>query len=379
MSQITMKESLSAIIERRTAFKKRLLQIQPDYTYSFGEFVETTSYRYKSTPKDSGLTARQIKYDIGKLQKAIRPRRVLFFKSGLQVKDDEDGTSFGQRRQRAQDVKECLGEALWDFLLGKQWRGSASESSLSLLDDSSPPVSESLRLRAKALRRRNQLFFAADAGSSTLAAISALLKAEKIPLEIGIEEDKTTRENYRLVEPVILTNSFPIAEAVADSGKHRWSFIVEFVGGIMRPGRNCTTGELTSVWLHVCSAEGRVGTLDLAIIGVTGVTIGMDGIPAVACDDPEEAALKRKFLSMASNGEVGSGIRVMIFHAAKLLYPEARCRFAVITKSMVDLIVVDAGENENEASAVKNFVECLKPLGVDVLVVKNPKNQRCAS
>jgi hypothetical protein len=374
-----MKESLSEIKARRTALKERVLQILPNQTYSFVEFLSSTRYRYKIQKDKKGkeaeneLTERQIKYDLKALEVAIRPRRIVFLKGGLQAKDDEEGTSFGRRKQRSHEIKERLGDALWDLLLGPQWRGASdSNISTSLLDASSPPISNALELRAQALRRRNQLYFAADAGSSTLAVITSLLQAERIPLEISVEPKKTGPENYRIVEPVLLTNSFPIAEAVAGSGKHRWSFIVEFIGGIMRPGRNCTTGELTSVWLHVCCAEGRIGTLDLAIVGVTGVTIGMDGVPIVACDDAEEATLKRKFLSMAGNGEPGSGIRVMVFHAAKLLFPEARCRFAVVTKSMVDLIVVNVGGNEQEREVVRSFVETITKLSVDVLVVSQP-------
>jgi DeoR/GlpR family transcriptional regulator of sugar metabolism len=373
-----MKESISAITARRTAFKETILRLKANQPYTFEQFAKAAQYQYKIKKGSEGLTERQIKYDLAKLEEAIRPRRVIFVSGGLEIKDDEEATSFGQRKRSAHDVKELIGAGLWHFMLGEGWHGSEPRPKPDYtLHTSKEQVKEQLLMKKRALTLRNQIYMAADAGSSTLAAIKVLLSAEHVPLEIrNTKEPHDSPDNsgssapldYRIIEPVLLTNSFPIAEAVASSGRHRWSFVIEFIGGIMRPGRNCTTGELTSVWLHVCCAEGRMGTLDLAIVGVTGVTFGHNGILAVACDDAEEAALKRKFLEMASNG-----LRVMMFHAAKLLFPEARCRFAVITKSMVDVIAVDSGSNEMEHLAVKRLIDSVTPLGVGVLVMKNPK------
>lgn len=370
-------ESPSTINARRTAFKEQILKLKTNQPYSFAEFAKAAKFQYK--PEHGvGLTERQIKYDLAKLEEAIRPRRVLFISGGIEIRDDEEATSFGQRKRHAHEVKDLIARGLWDYLLGSGWHGGEKrQSPVYDLYVGSDEQGKIIQQKKISLTQRNQLYMAADAGSSTLSAIKVLLTAERVPLEISDDSHLPDLErhdagnrpvDYRIIEPVLLTNSFPIAEAVASSGKHRWSFIVEFIGGIMRPGRNCTTGELTSVWLHVCCAEGRIGTLDLAIVGVTGLTYGLNGTPSVACDDAEEAALKRKLLEMASNG-----MRVMMFHAAKLLFPEARCRFAVVTKSMVDLVAVDSGSNLAEHLAVKRLIEAVKPLGVAVLVVKNPR------
>lgn len=338
-------------VERRAqAFSKKLhampvgieVKIQ-DFASSCGFFLRHAGSDDSSGKGKEKITERQLDYALSHLKEELQPKEIVRSRDMISLRYIAQ-TAYDRRAIRSSKTKAALGRALWAYLYPN-------------LFTKSPPVFEAfeapaIKEKLATLRRRNQLFFAADAGTTTLHAIKALLELKETPIKISIDPSNTSVEdaidNERFVEPVLLTNSLPIINAVGESETHRNSFIVEVIGGTHRVNRNCNTGALADLWLRVCCAQGLIGILDLVIIGASGIFLphGDDATSGTAaCDDPQEAGLKAKLLEMASGDSFGhpGGIRTLIFHAAKVGFPEARCRFAALSSAGVDLVVVDKG------------------------------------
>lgn len=360
---------------RKGAFLEELLKLPREKAEPLADFVRRAGFELQKGPgeKPSGevpddrvLTERQVRYAIQEIESYIEPLKVKFEGGNILVTRGKEVT-FLNRLQRAAVQKQRIAQALWDFLLGPSWRGATGRSP--------SPIGDTSMMEKKQLwiRRRNQLYFAVDGGTTTFAVINELLTARSIPIKVRVDErEGDDSKNIRLVEPVLLTNSIPIVQAVTEHENHRWSFIVELIGGVVRPGRNCLTGEMTNACLRSYNGLGLICNLDLVVIGATGVFVRSDGLAVATCDDPEEANLKNKLLELAGGNErtgEDGGFRVIVFHSAKLLFPEARCSFAAITRTMVDLVVVDRGKDEIEESVVMKFVATAEKAGVAVLVV----------
>jgi hypothetical protein len=368
-----MPEPLS-IQTRRQRFLVELFRLSENSPVPLAQFVKAAGFELKpqgasGADSELTLTERQVKYAIQEVEPRIWPLQVIYEAGNIVLRSS--GTAFSRRSDRAADVKMALGTALWDLLLGSDWREEMER----------PPrvtiagPEESLNQRIRAFRRRNLLFFAADAGTTTLAVIRQLLQAPRIPLPVSIDFKKSISAakpgDVRIIDPVLLTNSIPIVNEIANNHKHRHTFHVELVGGTVRANRQCVSGEKSLLWLKACQTLGIANSLDLVILGASGIFVGDDDVVYAACDDPDEAAFKAGLLEMAEGGKNSlGGLRVLVFHAAKLLYPEARCRFSMVNPGMIDLVVVDRGSNEDEVAQVDAFVKAATKAGVATLVVE---------
>jgi len=282
-----------------------------------------------------------------------------------------DASAFERRLSRARLQKTRLAESFWDFALFQKKTGTyrlVCESG----DDkqAGKKIHDSIQKKVLKLKRRSQLYFSVDAGTTMLAMVEELLKVEDLPLVIHLEKDKSQDvESIRQMSPVLLTNSVPIVNAVYGCERLRGKFSTELIGGEMRPRRQCTVGEKSEKWIRMLQGGGDIGVLDLAIVGATGIRFE-EGIAFAGCDDQAEARLKIQLLDLAGShsNDFQRGLRVIVLHSSKLLYPENRCCFSMLTSGAVDLVVTDAGENEEEEAAVEKFCVSLNNQGVAVLV-----------
>lgn len=323
----------------------------------------------------NGLSVKQIQTTVEAIEKDFPDRRVLEIfgvtteNPSVEVKT-RDLNAFERRLSRAQKQKKRIAESLWDFLLFRSNGGSyelvcnagVSESKARLLQ-------ERIISQREKLIRRSQLFFGVDAGTTTLTIVEELLRVDDLPLVIKLRtSDDLDEEDIRLMGPVLLTNSIPIVNTVYKNEKLRGKIATRIIGGDLRPTRQCVAGNSSTQWLRMLKGTGDIGVLDLSIVGATGVRMD-GGVAYGGCDDHSEATLKSELLDLAGSSmdEPANGMRVVVLHSSKILYPENRCYFTALTKATVDLVVTDQGEDSDEELVIGRFCECLNRNGVAVL------------
>ena len=368
--------SESTLIEvRKAAFLRELLKLRRGEAMPLKDLVASAGFRYVEKGSGSSeldLSERQVKSTLDELEESVYPLIISYPKQSVLLSFGPH-TPFEMRTRRSSRAKKAIASVLLDRLFGYGWRGNvvppekfevAFSISASALDS-----------KVSALRKRHQMYFAVDGGTTTLEIIKEMLTAEQIPFPVNFDDagnETSDPRNVRLIEPVLLTNSFPIVQEINQCVAHRYSLHVEFSGGISRPARNCTTGDLAKF-----EERASKGILNLVIVGATGVFLGADKIPRAACDDMEEALIKGAMLRMGDAQEhIAQGLRVLAFHSEKLRYPEARALFCAITARVVDLLVMDSGDTEEDQQQIRNFLPYAEKTGVSVLIAQNPEGPK---
>lgn len=244
-----------------------------------------------------------------------------------------------------------LGEALWHFLFGV----AVTQSS-----DCAPPSYTShlpARLAGKlsAIQEKSDPSITIDAGSTTAYAFETLLRVDSIPFMRGTVPPGP-------VTPTVMTNSPFIASLVRHS-VHARSIPLRVIGGDVRADRASMCGRLSELALEAWELN-----TDISIIGTTGIRL-RGGSFEFWCDDVDEASIKRRMLGL------GSHLRVLVFHSGKLLKAGGAKAFASLSSKVVDLLVVDDG-NDPDAPALKHLLAAAKTNQVGILLVHRPPASR---
>lgn len=202
-------------------------------------------------------------------------------------------------------------------------------------------TAQRLYRRLNHIRRAANLVWVVDAGTTNLTFMEKLLATHTVPFRtpvFGMDEygvELKGEEATRIISPTIITNSIPVADAVARS-RHRRSISLQIVGGTERFERRSICGAAAVLWLRACLGAGVIASADLAILGTTGYRSNfLGGTSGFGCDDPTEANLKMEMLKLAANG-----LRVVILDAKKFISGEFNCCFAPLTAATLDLVVV---------------------------------------
>ncbi|MEM7146331.1 MAG: hypothetical protein AAF591_14435 [Verrucomicrobiota bacterium] len=407
---MTKRASEKSIARRVAALMQRTVEVDLEARISLDEFLEGTGYelsRGKSGNADHQLSVKKLRDTFAKINSSKETNRVIkLFRAesdnAYVIVKAERRPVFELRLDRASTQKEAIAKAMWDFLLQSKLTDSRGKESKSWIlvcgsdanSESTIHLRDRIEYKVRRLVRRSQIYFAVDSGTTTLTIIKELLEQDQFPLQVNVGPDpnadssepedargKPISENekhIRLIDPVLLTNSIPAVNAVHRNDKHRWTFSVEIVGGLVRANRRCSLGDKAELWIRMCRGGGEIGILDLAIVSATGVYYNASEIAVAGCDDPEEGVIKTSFLNMTGPGEGGqvAGLRVVAFHSSKILYPEGRSRFALFNQAMVDLVVVDEGTNEKEKKAVTKLCDAANRHGVAVLKARLPNREQ---
>jgi len=231
--------------------------------------------------------------------------------------------SFLKRTEEFPELKYGLGCVLWKWLLNvgtdPAFTCKASHQ-------------ETVATKVARLRDKPVITMIADAGSSTTAAIRALLDVESIPIRPASNNEQ--EGHCRFITPVIITNALSIASLVSES-KHADTIALRLIGGTFHPDLSSICGSMTHQCLQSWGGGGSWKS-DLALIGTTGCWPHPSGTLGFACDDFEEARLKGALLDMAF-------FRIIIMHSSKLTAAKAGNLFAPLSPSLIDLVVVDDG------------------------------------
>lgn len=282
---------------------------------------------------------------------------------GADIDISSAGVKMGQKEatkvdQRASDhsrIKDRLAIALWDFLLGGKPPANRSAASrvqctvysTNLLDE-----------KRRELRRKHVPAIWIDAGSTCAAAMRMLLESYAFPMAVTDSDGKT----LRLIRPVFHTNSFDIVKAVEQSSRHRLNVKVRLVGGDLQMDLKSVSGVLADSCLDSWRLNG-----DVAIVGATGLRKVL-GVPAFCCDDPEEAALKTRFLESC-------WFRVVIADSSKFSRGTVNKSFVPVDLSRLDLVVTDDGAVSGNGKAVQEFRGFAQANGVACLIVGTTRQE----
>jgi DeoR/GlpR family transcriptional regulator of sugar metabolism len=304
-----------------------------------------------------------------------------------------DETLFDQNMQRNVSQKRAIAAALWhwlfDFPLAAKLSPQECWTGFNTIKQNDR-IKERMERKRSILRSRINPAIVIDAGSTNTVAITRFLAtATSIPFlikehkkdfrEVEKREEAATStrsriENnshvdtkediwyYRLIAPLFLTNSIVIADKIARS-EFRQSIILRVIGGTDRPERRSICGELSLLWLRACDQDGKMVSVDLAIIGATGVDNKRFEIPVLGCDAAEEASLKARLLAM-------SQFRIVLFDSDKLVKGGSSSMFAAISEGDVDLIVSDVGTDRPTERAVDTLARACNENGVGLLLAK---------
>jgi hypothetical protein len=287
-------------------------------------------------------------------------------------------TGFDRRCQREVQVKTVVAQALLHWLFGEvnfPSQGVKQYKSFELICKSAA-LKKRIESKLEHLRRTSVLSMIIDAGSTTFKVMELFLKAKEMPLTVTVHRrhDETGRPlketTQRLVTPLVITNSIPIAAAIGSSHHHS-VITLKLIGGTEVTERRSICGEGAILWLKTCQASGVMASADLAIIGTTGYMEHFVGAkPALGCHDASEANLKAEMLQLAEHG-----LRVCILDSRKLkVGAEFNSCFAPVSHTALDVIVVDEGRKDDDTQkAVKAFCQVANDAGVAVLLAKKPK------
>lgn len=187
-------------------------------------------------------------------------------------------------------------------------------------------IQDNLTRKRAILRNRTVLSMLVDAGTTNQQLMENFLADTKFPLKVS------TDAGIRKINPSIITNSISVAHMISER-RDRRSLTLTILGGVERPDRRSITGDLALSWARSIRAHG---TIDLSIIGTTGIRQSSDGLMGVYMDHDVECELKGEFLQMAE-------FRIVICDSSKLLMGSYIHIFAAVTRANVDLIVMDDG------------------------------------
>jgi DeoR/GlpR family transcriptional regulator of sugar metabolism len=256
-------------------------------------------------------------------------------------------TSDVKNNQEYAATKKAMGELLWKKLLDL---GHLPQHKSSFVE------SKSIRNKITVLRRRGMLSLVADAGTTTCAAVEALLNVDYLPLQPA----SVSPGNARFIRPVITTNSLRISNLVANH-RHANEIELRLIGGSLRQDRASFCGPLAEMALNAIRTQS-----DITLVGTTGYRSAYDGTPSFGADDISESRIKTALL------ETSSLLRVVIFHSEKLKYPEVSSIFAALSPDSIDLVVTDDGKVTDAKDEVRDFLETCRIADVATLMLKSP-------
>lgn len=290
-------------------------------------------------------------------------------KNGTVILEPSRTPSFLDREEEHPELKAGLGFALWHRLLHIR-RLSSSERKSNQAPTRNTQEQEYTysaiapgRVATKIARLRDQpvLSVLVDAGSTTTAAVRALLDVDSIPIRPENNHhpnDKQKKEEERqqgdhagqcrFITPVITTNALSIATMISES-KHADTIGLRLIGGNFHSDLSSICGSMTDQCLCAWGGGGSWKS-DLAIIGTTGCWGHPSGALGFACDNFEESRLKATLLEMAF-------FRVIIMDSSKLKASVRGNLFAPLSSTFIDLVVTDDGRTtgaEQEVSDLHN-------------------------
>jgi DeoR/GlpR family transcriptional regulator of sugar metabolism len=358
-----VKTRTHAIQLRIDALKSELDQLRPGDTLNFSELTKRLKKRHAKETTES-----QLRYALTELRKEIEARD---YNLSLEVGRDyvrllaKEETTFDQNLQLNVPQKRAIGAVLWhwlfDFPLPEDikflqcWMGTESLKF-------NERIKNRLEHKKLILRSRISLGLVVDAGSTNAIAVEQFLRSAKdVPFQIGTQKSESgvAINSKKLVAPLFVTNSIVIADKIARS-RFRHAIPLRVIGGTERPDRKSICGELALLWLRACHHEGKMISLDLAIIGATGIESSRYNPPALGCDSAEEQGLKSRLLAM-------SHFRIVVMDSSKIVSGSNNSVFANVSDGDIDLIVTDCGADQHAREKVGEFAAVCAENGVGLL------------
>ncbi len=363
-----MKKRTREIQQRIDALRVEVDKIAPDVTVSMDDLLRRIN---RSRPDDDQISDSMLRYALLELRKDIDDHN-----HGLSLEIGRnyvrvlarDETVFDQNMQLNVRQKRAIAATLWnwlfDFPLPEEisviecWRGNYNTQI-------NNRVGRALEKKREMTRTRASLGLVVDAGSTNAIVVDYFLQnAPSVPFQIQLNKqvDGESVNFNKLVAPLFVTNSIVIADKIARS-KFRHSIPLRVIGGTERPDRKSICGELALLWLRACHHEGKMTSLDLAIIGSTGIEPKRFGAPSLGCDSAEEASLKSRLLAM-------SHFRIALLDSKKVALGPANSVFASISEGDVDLIITDGGTDAETEAAVTALACLCDNNGVGLMVAR---------
>ena len=271
----------------------------------------------------------------------------------------KDFTTARQREEDHPETKKRLGAALWHCLLGLnlgEWDGKWKCSEAYMQPE--------LRRRIEALRSKSNLAVLVDTGSTTEAAVDALLTMDSAAFLVSSPDPRKPGVTHsRLLRLQLTTNSIAIAATVSETNRPlRSNLPVRLIGGDWRVESESICGPLADLCLQSWNFRS-----DVAVIGTTGTTM-RDGQWWLLSEDILESRIKASFLDL-------SALRVVLLGYEKIDI-EPHQFFAAVTSAHVDLIVVDGGRKlSSPPKKLRSFAQAANRRGVSVLLVESPASE----
>lgn len=340
------------------------LDEQGDTPLFFKEIATREQAEFQKRP-----TERQITYALELCRDEIGSGKSLSIskKEKLVRINDAGETIFERRMRNAKREKIAIGTVLWNWLfdfdlLNESYRPSPSWEKFKK-STSSLEVGKRLENKRRVLRNRSNLSMVVDAGSTNYLVIREFLRQEKFPFTIDVEEGGERFK--RLVNPIIVTNSIPMADLIERHPMRR-SMTLRLIGGTARADRRSICGTLALSWLRMCFNEGNIVSSDISIVGSTGYDNSIYDVPSAGCDDAHENALKARLLDLGK-------FRVITMDSSKIVSASTTSQFAAITRANVDMLVIDDGSRHDLQGEIKRLCEEAQSNGVGVLIAEYDK------
>ena len=381
-----MRTRTEVVQQRIDALRAKLESVQT------GDVVTFDALR-ASLPEGlrKGLNENSLSHALKQLRKDIErndPRSSLEIQRTAVRVIVNDETLFDENMERNVAQKKTIAAVLWNWLFDFPLTGKSTLSECWRGTDTRPAnehIRERMERKRAILRGRVNPALVIDAGSTNTIAITHFLAtAKSVPILIwehkkdfnAVEKREAVADKkpcathdldnnedvryHRLLSPVIMTNSIVIADKIATS-RFRQSIVLRVIGGTDRPERRSICGELSLLWLRSCDQDGKLISLDLAIIGSTGLEKKRFEKPVLECDAAEEASLKSRLLAM-------SKFRIVLMDSDKLIKGGGTSMFAAVSEGDVDLIITDSGKDKPAERAVREFAALCDESGVGLLV-----------